>query len=162
MNLLLSQNAGQLSSSAWFYKPYLEDSYHGWVVELAEPHCGCRALMLVTLQVKPRNNLQVQQEKWDSTKWMVWESHFVIVLFIPDMGCPSCELKAPLTGVPKRSQHSIVLHVTRICPLALAKTEALRRQSKREASYLAWLVRAWCQKHQGHGFKPCRGHWLKS
>lgn len=78
MNLLLSQKEGQLSSEAWFYKPYLEDSYYGWVVELAEQYYRCRVLTPVTNWVKWRNNLslQVQQEKCDSTKWMVCEFHF--------------------------------------------------------------------------------------
>lgn len=80
VNPLQSQSEGQLSNEVWFYKPYLVESYYDWVVELVEPYYGCRILTPVMIWVKPRSNLQVQQEKCNSSKQTVWESQFVITI----------------------------------------------------------------------------------
>lgn len=81
---------------------------------------------------------------------MIWESHFVITLNIPDMCCASCEPKAPVTACPKRSQHNIVLHVTRLWFLPrLGPWEG--KAKEKHPIYLGWLehgasnTRAWFQ-----------------
>lgn len=102
MNPLLSQSERQLSNYVWFYKPYLVESYYGWVVELVESYYGCRVLTPVMIWVKSRSNLQVQLEKWDSIKRMVWESQFAITIEYPRHVLTFTWAKCPMTGVPQK------------------------------------------------------------